>query len=169
MALQKFKAPSLPVPPVSYDQQYMTQLVRVLGTYFNLLDSKTPQEIDTVRLVALPTDDTDLREGSAFRLPTEDLVRIVVDGITPEPVAVQSYVQAEIDALEAQKVNRSGDIMTGNLSLPTLNATSVVIGAFTIQETAGKLTFSVAGNPIGSLDTSGNFTVIGNVTGYGTP
>ena len=67
------------------------------------------------------------------------------------------------------KVSKSGDTMTGNLTVPTLNATSVVIGSFTIQQTAGKLTFSVAGNPIGSLDTSGNFTVIGNVTGFGTP
>jgi hypothetical protein len=67
------------------------------------------------------------------------------------------------------KVSKSGDTMTGNLTVPTLNATSVVLGSFTIQQTAGKLTFLVAGNPIGSLDTSGNFTVIGNVTGFGTP
>jgi hypothetical protein len=164
MALQKFRAPSLPVPPKEYDQNYMTQFVRALGNYFNLLDSKTPQEIDTVRLVAVPTDTTDLPNGSAFRLPTEDLLRIVVDGIAAEPVALQSYVQAQLAILAATKVSKSGDTMTGNLTVP-----SVTIGAFTIQETSGKLTFSVAGNAIGSLDTSGNFTVTGNVTGFGTP
>jgi hypothetical protein len=167
MALQKFRAPALPVPPVAYDQQYMTQLVRALGNYFNLLDSKTPQEIDTVRLVALPTDTIDLPEGAAFRLPTEGIVRIVVDGVTPLAAATQ----VELDALDVEltaaintKVAKAGDTMTGNLTTP-----SVTIGAFTIQEIAGKLTFSVAGNAIGSLDTSGNFTVTGNVTGFGTP
>jgi hypothetical protein len=64
----------------------------------------------------------------------------------------------------ALKVNKAGDTMTGNLTVP-----SITIGAFTIQETAGKLTFSVAGNPIASLDTSGNFTALNNVTGFGTP
>lgn len=142
MALQKFKAPSLPVPPKGYDQNYMTQLVRVLGNYFNLLDSKTAQEIDTVRLVAVPTDDTDLKEGSAFRLPTEDLVRIVVDGVTPELMATEAFAEAEASAAEAAavttanaytdaglalKVSKSGDTMTGALTTPAIIATNATL------------------------------------------
>jgi hypothetical protein len=167
MGLQKFKAPVLPVPPKSYDQQYMTQLVRILGNYFNLLDSKSPVELDTLRLVALPTDYVDLREGEAFRLPTEGIVRIVVDGVTPAAAATQvdlDALDAELTAEIATKVAKAGDTMTGTLVVP-----SVVIGAFTIQEVAGKLTFSVAGNAIASLDTLGNFTALNNVTGFGTP
>lgn len=44
MALQKFKAPALPQPGREYDQQYLMQLIRVLGIYFNQLDSLTPNE-----------------------------------------------------------------------------------------------------------------------------
>lgn len=46
MAMQKFKAPALPVPPAGYDQQYITQLIRVLGLYFRQLDSLTPLQAD---------------------------------------------------------------------------------------------------------------------------
>jgi hypothetical protein len=167
MALRKFRAPSLPVPPVAYDQNYMTQLVRVLGNYFTLLDSKTPQEIDTVRLVALPVGDTDLLEGEAFRLPAEGIVRIVVDGVTPLAAATQ----VELDALDAQltaeiatKVAKAGDTMTGNLTVPSLT-----LGAWVIEPSGTKLLFKYNGTAMGSLDSTGNFTVTGNVTGFGTP
>lgn len=44
MALSKFRAPNLPQPGREYDQQYLMQLIRVLGIYFNQLDSPTPNE-----------------------------------------------------------------------------------------------------------------------------
>jgi len=46
MAMQKFRSPPLPVPPAGYDQQYITQLIRVLGLYFRQLDSLTPLQAD---------------------------------------------------------------------------------------------------------------------------
>jgi hypothetical protein len=36
----------MPVPPVQYNQQYNTQLIRVLGVYFSQLDSRTPIQAD---------------------------------------------------------------------------------------------------------------------------
>jgi hypothetical protein len=59
--------------------------------------------------------------------------------------------------------------------VPTLNqnttgsAGSVVTTNFTIEQSSGKLVFKYGTTTIGSLDSSGNFIVIGNVTGYGTP
>ena len=41
-----FRAPPMPVPPVQYNQQYNTQLIRVLGVYFSQLDSRTPIQAD---------------------------------------------------------------------------------------------------------------------------
>ena len=41
-----FRAPPMPVPPVQYNQQYGTQLIRVLGVYFSQLDSRTPIQAD---------------------------------------------------------------------------------------------------------------------------
>ena len=42
MGMTHFRAPPMPVPPVQYNQQYSTQLIRVLGIYFSQLDSNTP-------------------------------------------------------------------------------------------------------------------------------
>lgn len=175
MGLQKIQPPALPVPPKEYDAQYLVQLTRAISIYFSQLASQAPTIANTANWSAVPTtaDTTfpNLPFNDMYRGATEDILRIKVDGISYAPVATQADL--------ATKVSKSGDTMTGNLTVPTLNATSVnatsvnatsvVIGFFTIQQTAGKLTFSVAGNPIGSLDTSGNFTVIGNVTGFGTP
>ena len=49
MAMEKFRASPLPVPPREYDQQYMTQLIRVLGLYFSQIDSQTPMQNDSYR------------------------------------------------------------------------------------------------------------------------
>ena len=165
MGLQRIKPPSLPVPPKEYDPQYLIQLIRSISLYFGQIASEAPTKANTANWNAVPTtadlEYPDLTQYDMYRGATEDILRIKVDGVPYAPVATQADL--------ATKVSKSGDTMTGNLTVPTLNATSVVIGSFTIQQTAGKLTFLVAGNPIGSLDTSGNFTVIGNVTGFGTP
>ncbi len=36
---KNFIAPAIPVPPIEYNQQYSTDLIRVLRLYFNLLDN----------------------------------------------------------------------------------------------------------------------------------
>jgi hypothetical protein len=62
------------------------------------------------------------------------------------------------------KVSKSGDTMTGNLTVPSLT-----LGAWVIEPSGTKLLFKYSGNTLGSLDSTGNFTVTGNVTGFGTP
>lgn len=49
MAMEKFRAPALPVPPVDYDQRYGSELIRVLRLYFAQLDSLTPNQADSYR------------------------------------------------------------------------------------------------------------------------
>lgn len=49
MALEKFRASPLPIPGSEYDQQYMLQLIRVLGIYFSQLDSLTPNQAQSYR------------------------------------------------------------------------------------------------------------------------
>lgn len=61
-------------------------------------------------------------------------------------------------------VKKSGDVMTGNLTVPSLT-----IGGWLITTSGTTLVFSYGGNTLGALDTGGNFTVTGNVTGFGTP
>ena len=70
-----FVAPSLPVPPVEYDSQYMVQLLNILRLYFNQLDN--PGFIESsglnFNLDTLPTqaDLATLRLGDVYR-DTED-------------------------------------------------------------------------------------------------
>jgi hypothetical protein len=49
MALEKFKAPPLPLPNDEYDRLYFQQLIRILGIYFSQLDSKTPNIAESYR------------------------------------------------------------------------------------------------------------------------
>lgn len=57
---------------------------------------------------------------------------------------------------------------TGNLTLSG-SVTSLTTANFTVQESGGKLIFKYGATTIGSLDSSGNFIALGNVTAYGTP
>ncbi len=137
MALQKFKAPTLPVPPKEYDQNYMNQLVRALGNYFSLLDSQAPQSMNNVSLTAVPQSNdfppATLRDGTGFQLSGEDIFRIKVAGVTPEPIPTDADIAAAVSAgvataeayADANFVNLAGDTMTGNLGVPTVNATTV--------------------------------------------
>jgi hypothetical protein len=49
------------------------------------------------------------------------------------------------------------------------SAGSLVTTDFSIQEVSGKLYFYNGTTQIASLDSSGNFTALGNITAYGTP
>ena len=70
-----FVAPSLPVPPVEYDSQYMTQLLNILRLYFNQLDNPgfLASSGMNFNLDTLPTqaDLATLRLGDVYR-DTED-------------------------------------------------------------------------------------------------
>ena len=63
---------------------------------------------------------------------------------------------------------QAGDVPTLNQNT-TGSAGSVVTTNFSIVQSGSKLLFKYGATTIGSLDSSGNFIVIGNVTGNGTP
>jgi hypothetical protein len=61
---------------------------------------------------------------------------------------------------------------TGNAATATTATTAGSItnaGGWSITPTGTKLFFNYNGTNVGSLDSSGNFVVIGNITAYGTP
>jgi hypothetical protein len=76
-------------------------------------------------------------------------------------------------------LNVSGDLYVNGQEISTnqtLNTTDNVqfnqvnLGSnFSISEEMGKLMFKYNGTPIASLDATGNFTTLNNVTAYGTP
>jgi len=57
---------------------------------------------------------------------------------------------------------------TGSLTLSG-NVNKLTTTSFSVEESGGKLVFKYGATTLGSIDSSGNFIVIGNVTAYGTP
>ena len=92
---------------------------------------------------------------------------------------VTSAVQSQIDA----KAPIASPTFTGTTTAPTVssttitattvtgttvNVTTVDFGDWTITESSGVLYFATGGTNKMKLDASGNLTVVGNVTAYGT-
>lgn len=87
---------------------------------------------------------------------------------------VTSAIQTQIDA----KAPTASPTFTGTVTITTANVTTATIttanvntvdlGSWTVTESAGDLYFATGGVNKMKLDASGNLTVTGDVTGYGT-
>lgn len=104
----------------------------------------------------------------------------ILDGVTATTAeinyldGVTSAVQTQIDT----KAPIASPTFTGTVTIPTAtittatattaNITTVDFGDWTITEASGELEFATGGVKKMSLDASGNLTVVGNVTAYGT-
>jgi len=90
-------------------------------------------------------------------------------GTTNNQVASTAFVSNQIN----QYAN-SVDITGGNVTVTTITADTVIanisvtINQWIIQEVGNTLYFQFSGSNVAKLDSSGNFTTIGNVTGFGT-
>ena len=90
MALEKFRASPLPIPPAEYSPEHFRQLIRVLELYFSQLDSLTPNQAQSYR--------ADNFYGGTF---SGDLVGgdVTADSVTTD---LLTAYQALIFALTAQ-------------------------------------------------------------------
>ena len=103
-----------------------------------------------------------------------------LDGLTSSTAelnhvtGVTSAIQGQIDA----KAPIASPTFTGTATIPvaaittatitTANVTTIDLGDWTVTEAAGVLKFATGGVNKMKLDASGNLTVVGDVTGYGT-
>ena len=99
----------------------------------------------------------------------------VLDGITATTAqlnftaGVTSSIQTQMDT----KAPLASPTFTGTLVAPTAdittaNVTTVDLGDWTVTQTGTNLVFSTGGVGKMKLDASGNLTVVGNVTGFGS-
>lgn len=89
-----------------------------------------------------------------------------VDGVT-------SAIQTQLDGKQASGtyLSQGGSITSGTvttLTSTTANITTVDLGDWTITESAGVLYFATGGTNKMKLDATGNLTVVGDVTAFGT-
>jgi hypothetical protein len=78
-------------------------------------------------------------------------------------VATTAFVQNQINQ-NANAVNVTG----GNVTVTNATVANLTLSNWTITEAANVLYFKFGGSNVAKLDSSGNFTTIGNVTAFGT-
>jgi hypothetical protein len=84
-------------------------------------------------------------------------------GTANNQIATTGFVNNQLNAY-ANNVAITG----GNITANNITATTVSTATWTIREYSGTLYFQHSSSNIAKLDSSGNFTTIGNVTGFGT-
>jgi hypothetical protein len=97
MAFDNFASPTLPMPPKEYSFDYFNQLVRSLGTYFRVHDSRSPMNMG-----ALTVD--------LFRVPIYDLNIIQpINNNLSAPLASFLRLTSSIGAFTITGVGNSSD------------------------------------------------------------
>jgi hypothetical protein len=81
MAFDKFVAPNLPIPPRNYDHGYFNQLVRTIGSFFKVIDSRAGVTVEslTSNFISIPSGEYDLSASphDNLVLPKTSFVRFI--------------------------------------------------------------------------------------------
>jgi len=109
-----------------------------------------------------------------------DLTDLEIDGVivTATPAEL-NYVDGVTSAIQTQlsaRLATGGTLASATITTltsttttsTTANITTVDLGNWTITESGGVLKFATGGTNKAKLDASGNFTVVGDVTAFGT-
>ena len=117
----------------------------------------------------------DLLDGTTAIAPNVTAGSWKVGGTAITPTGAElNYVDGVTSAIQTQlgtKLASGGTLATATittLTSTTANITTVDLGNWTITESAGVLYFATLGTNKAKLDASGNFTVAGDITAYGT-
>ena len=124
-------------------------------------NASTATALATSRTIALSGDVT----GSVSFNGTSNatIAAVIADDSHNHTIANIDGLQTEIDT----KAELAGS-GSQSFSASTLNATTVDLGNWTITESGGTLLFASNGTNKMKIDGSGNLTVVGNVTAYGS-
>ena len=80
MAFQQHRSPNLPAPPNEYDNNYFFNLIRSIGLYFNVHDSKAGLSLDSVvtDVIQLPFGAFTASNGANnnITLPNKSFIRV---------------------------------------------------------------------------------------------
>ena len=118
-----------------------------------------------------------LRRGIDYTASTGNSLTLLVAAAAGDELIIDSfstfnladvYTKAQADIIFATKLsNAAGAVGSSNLASGAARA-NLGLTTWNITESGGILYFSVSGVNKGKLDASGNLTVVGNVTAFGT-
>ncbi len=122
-------------------------------------------------LSGTPTAPTAVGGTNTAQIATTAFVTSAVSTVTGSlgTMSSQNANNVSISGGAMNGVSGTNSSMTVGNATNATNATRLVSSNWTVQEVGGKLFFQYGGVNKGSLDSSGNFIVTGNVTAYGTP
>ena len=163
------------------------------GTYVNALVTSNPastdglaQADDHIRLIKTTLKNTLPNATGAITASHSELNALDGSTATTAELNVLSGLTATTDELNYTdgvtsnvqtqlntKAPTASPTFTGTVAAPTVTVTTanigtVDLGAWTITESNGVLRFYTGGSPRMKLDASGNLTVTGDVTGFGS-
>lgn len=173
MAFDKHKAPTLPLPPAQYSAPYFTQLLRTIGSYFNIIDSKTPITTDNLTTnilnlkigkyvasngsnnnIVLPS--TGVNKGSSFVRITGPTSGFTITGIeTRISTQTNNYGSYEVqDGHVLILYNTTNNQMSlHNLSPSSAQQNQIICGGANINvssQSSALLIYSVLDNSVGA-------------------
>jgi hypothetical protein len=98
---------------------------------------------------------------------------LAVSGLATAPTAPNATSNNQIasTAFVNNQINQYANavaITAGNIAVTNLTANTVTTGLWTIKDIGGVLYFQHTGGNVAKLESNGDFTTIGNVTGFGT-
>ena len=115
MALEKFRAPAIPLPPNEYNRQQFDEIFRALRIYFNNLDSLTPNQADSYRADNFFGGDLSVDDATAkFINAIEAIVETAtINTITNNYGKIQSLLNNRIVSKDVMASNFYGGTFEG--------------------------------------------------------
>lgn len=147
-----------------FDSTTLAELgVTATAAELNILDgvTSTTAEINLLDGVTATTAEINLLDG--VTATTAELN--YVDGVTS---AIQTQIDGKLAAGDTAATLTVTALTSTTATISTGNITTVDLGNWTITESAGVLYFATGGTNKMKLDATGNLTVVGDVTAYGT-
>lgn len=131
----------------------------------NVVEDTTPQLGGNLDTQTFTVDGRDVSTDGT-KLDTIETNADVTD--TTNVTAAGALMDSECTSLADVKALNQSVTTSASPTFVTLNATTVDLGNWTITESAGVLYFATGGTNKMKLDASGNLTVVGDITAYGT-
>ena len=131
----------------------------------NIVEDTTPQLGGNLDTQSFQVDGRDVSTDGA-KLDTIESNADVTD--TTNVTAAGALMDSECTSLADVKALNQSVTSSASPTFVTLNATTVDLGNWTITESAGVLYFATGGTNKMKLDASGNLTVVGDITAFGS-